>query len=229
MIKRELEMHRLNTRCENRVQMAAGRLCSHAFNYGGHIGTHLIVGGFDVKGPQLIECSNDGNMYSLPYHTTGSGSLAAMAILETYYKENLSQEEAVKLVVSAIEAGIYHDLGSGSCVDVCIIKKGKVEYFRNYKHDNFKIFSKPDGYKFRPERAVVLEEYRHKIVEVKGAATVAAASAVATVATKAGIVTSTVATTASAVATEATAFEFVHKTFTSRIADSNAFQRCAAC
>ena len=67
MIKRELEMHRLNTRCENRVQMAAGRLCSHAFNYGGHIGTHLIVGGFDVKGPQLIECSNDGNMYSLPF------------------------------------------------------------------------------------------------------------------------------------------------------------------
>ena len=51
MIKRELEMHRLNTRSENRVQMAAGRLCSHAFNYGGYIGTHLIVGGYDVKGP----------------------------------------------------------------------------------------------------------------------------------------------------------------------------------
>lgn len=148
--------------------MAAGRLTSHAFNYGGHIGTHLIVGGFDVKGPQLIECSNDGNMYSLPYHTTGSGSLAAMAILETYYKEDLTQDEAIKLVVAAIEAGIYHDLGSGSNVDVCIIKKGKVEYLRNYKHDNFKKFSKPDGYKFRPERAVVLEEYRHKIVEVKG-------------------------------------------------------------
>ena len=148
--------------------MAAGRLCAHAFNYGGHIGTHLIVGGFDVKGPQLIECSNDGNMYSLPYHTTGSGSLAAMAILETNYKEDLTQEEAVKLVVAAIEAGIYHDLGSGSCVDVCLIKKGKVEYLRNYKKDNFKIFSKPDGYKFRKDRVVVLEESRHKIQEEKG-------------------------------------------------------------
>ena len=51
MIKRELELHRLNTRCENRVQMAAIRLVSHAFRYGGHIGTHLIVGGVDVKGP----------------------------------------------------------------------------------------------------------------------------------------------------------------------------------
>jgi 20S proteasome subunit beta 2 len=90
MIKRELEMHRLNTRSENRVQMAAGRLSSHAFRYGGYIGTHLIVGGYDVKGPQLIECSNDGNMYGLPYHTTGSGSLAAMGVIETGYKDDLT-------------------------------------------------------------------------------------------------------------------------------------------
>lgn len=51
MIKRQLELHRLNTHTESRVQMAALRLVSHAFKYGGHIGTHLIVGGVDVKGP----------------------------------------------------------------------------------------------------------------------------------------------------------------------------------
>lgn len=161
-------MHRLNTRCENRVQMAAGRLCSHAFNYGGHIGTHLIVGGVDVKGPQLIECSSDGNMYSQPYHTTGSGSLAAMAVLETEYRDGMTQDEAMKLVMKAIEAGIYHDLGSGSNVDVCIIKRGKVEFFRNIKHDNFKMFSKPDGYKFRPERVNVIEQFNHPLKVVKG-------------------------------------------------------------
>ena len=51
MIKRQLELHRLNTHSENRVQMAALKLVAHAFKYGGHIGTHLIVGGVDVKGP----------------------------------------------------------------------------------------------------------------------------------------------------------------------------------
>lgn len=51
MIKRGLELHRLNTHSENRVQTAALKLTSHAFKYGGHIGTHLIVGGVDVKGP----------------------------------------------------------------------------------------------------------------------------------------------------------------------------------
>jgi 20S proteasome subunit beta 2 len=91
-----------------------------------------------------------------------------MAILENGYREDLTQEEAVKLVVAAIEAGIYHDLGSGSNVDVCIIKKGKVEMMRNLKHDNHKMFSKPGGYKFRPDRCVVLEEVRHQIKVEKG-------------------------------------------------------------
>jgi 20S proteasome subunit beta 2 len=98
----------------------------------------------------------------------GSGSLAATAILETDYREGMTKEEAQALVVKAIEAGVYHDLGSGSNVDVCLIMKGKVDYKRNFKTDNFKVFAKPDGYQFRPERVQVLEEYRHKVQVVSG-------------------------------------------------------------
>ncbi len=168
MIKRELELHRLNTYSQNRVQMAASRLSQHAFKYGGHVGTHLIVGGFDVKGPQLIEVSNDGNMYALPFLTLGSGSLAAMAIMESQYREDLSREEAITIVTAAIEAGIYHDLGSGSNVDVCLIKKDKVEYLRNLKTDNFKMYEKPEGYTFKKERCQVLDEFKHKLEVATG-------------------------------------------------------------
>ena len=125
----------------------------------------MIVGGVDIKGPQLIECSSDGVTKASPYATTGSGSLAAMAVLEVGYREGLNQEQAVELVKSAIEAGIYHDLGSGSNVDVAIIKRGSVEYLRNMRTDNFKVFSKPDGYKFRAERVKVLETYNHPNVK----------------------------------------------------------------
>ena len=45
------------------------------------------------------------------------------------------------MVIAAIEAGIYHDLGSGSNVDVCIIKKGQVTKLRNIRSDNKKVFS----------------------------------------------------------------------------------------
>lgn len=87
-----------------------------------------------------------------------------MGIMETTYKDNMTQEEAKNMCIKAIEAGIYHDLGSGSNVDVCVIKKGKVEMFRNIKSDNHKVFSKPGGYKFDKERVVILEEFRQKLV-----------------------------------------------------------------
>jgi 20S proteasome subunit beta 2 len=108
-------------------------------------------------------------MYALPYLTLGSGSLAAMAIMESQYREDMTREEAIKTVVAAIEAGIYHDLGSGSNVDVCLIKKGSVEYMRNLKTDNKKLYEKPEGYKFKKERVQVLNEYRHTIEVVKAA------------------------------------------------------------
>jgi len=68
----------------------------------------------------------------------------------------------------AIEAGIYHDLGSGSNVDVAIIKRGKVDYLRNLKADNKKMWSKPGGYTFHKERVNVLATYIDQGVLVKG-------------------------------------------------------------
>lgn len=43
----------------------------------------------------------------------------------------MSEEEAKKLVRDAIAAGILHDMGSGSNVDICVIKAGdKIDYIR---------------------------------------------------------------------------------------------------
>ena len=61
----------------------------------------------------------------------GSGSLHATTILESKYKDDMTREEAIELCTTAITAGIYHDLGSGSHVDYCVITKEKSEMFRN--------------------------------------------------------------------------------------------------
>ena len=63
----------------------------------------------------------------------GSGSLNAMSVFESGYKEDMTKEEAMDLVARAIRAGIYNDLGSGSNVDLCIITKDGKEYLRNYE------------------------------------------------------------------------------------------------
>jgi len=57
-------------------------------------------------------------------------------------------EEAKELVVKAIEGGIYNDLGSGSNVDLCVIQKGKIDFFRNYVSKNKKMFSMEKAYTF---------------------------------------------------------------------------------
>ena len=170
MIKRELELHRLNTHSESRVQMAVGRMANHLFRHGGHIGLHTIVGGFDCKGPQLVEVQNDGNNFANCYLTMGSGCLAAMGIFESEYKENMSEEDALNLVRKAVAAGQVHDLGSGHNTDCIVIKKGKTTYHRNIDSNNQKLYSKPDGYKFAPAKMNVLKEYRVKglVVEEVG-------------------------------------------------------------
>jgi 20S proteasome subunit beta 2 len=49
-----------------------------------------------------------------------------MGVIESTYKDEMTEEEAKAMCIKAIEAGIYHDLGSGSNVDICVIKKDKV-------------------------------------------------------------------------------------------------------
>lgn len=88
----------------------------------------------------------------------GSGSLAAMAVFETYWKPNMTRQEAIDVVSEAIEAGIWNDLGSGSNVDVCVIEgeqvegkytgKAKTDYLRNYRTPNEKV-TKERNYKWR--------------------------------------------------------------------------------
>ena len=81
----------------------------------------------------------------------------------------MDEETAKAMMIRAIEAGIYHDLGSGSNVDVCVLKaNNKYTMYRNIKSDNFKAYSKPGGYTFDKDKLVCLGEYKNKIVVEEG-------------------------------------------------------------
>lgn len=122
-ISSELELLRLSTNDEPRVVTAMTRLKQFLFQYQGHVSAALVLGGVDRTGSYLYTVHPHGSVDQLPYATMGSGSLAAMAILEAEYKDDLTMEEAAELVNHAIQAGIYNDLGSGGNVDICIISQ----------------------------------------------------------------------------------------------------------
>jgi len=159
----QLELLRFNTARQSRVSTAVTRLTTHLHRYQGHIGAALILGGVDVKGPQLVMISPYGNCSYLPYCAMGSGSLAAIGILEAKYKDDISLEEGKALVIEAVEAGIVHDEGSGSNVDICVINAKGVDFFRNLKTDYKRVFKNPDGYQFPKGTTPILREITIKI------------------------------------------------------------------
>jgi 20S proteasome alpha/beta subunit len=122
LISSQLELLRLQTGLESRVVTAMTQLKRRLFQYQGHVSAALVLGGVDVTGAHLYTIYPHGSTDKLPFVSMGSGSLAAMAVLESGYKDDMSEAEAIALVAASIRAGIFNDLGSGSNVDITVIR-----------------------------------------------------------------------------------------------------------
>ncbi|KAG5643915.1 Proteasome subunit beta type-7 [Asterophora parasitica] len=148
LISSNMELHALSTGRKPRVVTAMTMLKQMLFRYQGHIGAALVLGGVDATGPHLFTIHPHGSTDKLPYVTMGSGSLAAMAVFESAWRPDMDRESALTLVKSAISAGIFNDLGSGSNVDACIITASSTEMLRNVEMPNERVQKERD-YKFR--------------------------------------------------------------------------------
>jgi len=132
LIASQLELLRMNTHSASRVVTACTLLKRRLYRYQGYISAALILGGCDLNGPAVYQIHPHGSTAKLNYTTMGSGSLAAMAVMESSWKEDMTEAEAVQLVQRSIGAGIFNDLGSGSNCDVCVLRMdGTKDYRRN--------------------------------------------------------------------------------------------------
>jgi len=165
MIASQLALHRMSTGRDSRVSTSLAMLKQMLFRYQGHVSAALVLGGVDVKGPHIYTVYPHGSTDNLPYATMGSGSLAAMAVFEARYKDDMEVEEAKELVKDAIFSGIFNDLGSGNNCDLCVITKDGVENFRGYAKPNPRPHKRE--YNFAPGATPVL---RKDIEVLEGAA-----------------------------------------------------------
>ncbi|XP_037939371.1 proteasome subunit beta type-7 [Teleopsis dalmanni] len=133
LIASQLELLRLNTGREVPVSAACVLLKQLLFRYQGHVSAALVLGGVDMQGSHIRCIHPHGSSDKLPYVTMGSGCLASMAVFEARWKPDMNEEDAKKLVRDAIASGIYNDLGSGSNIDLCVIRRGSTEILRNYE------------------------------------------------------------------------------------------------
>jgi proteasome beta subunit len=121
----ELKVKHIRAGREATVKEAANLLGTWVYHMIRSQGTvaHFIVGGYDDK-PQLFDVYPDGSiMDQTEFVASGSGSVFALGVLESAYKKNLPQEEAVSLIVKSVNAALARDSASGNGIDVYVIDK----------------------------------------------------------------------------------------------------------
>jgi len=155
LISSQLTLHRLATGRQSRVITACTLLKNMLFKYRGHVSAALVLGGVDIDGSHLYTIYPHGSSDKLPFVTMGSGSLAAMSIFESEYKDHMPVEIAMALVEKAVSAGIHNDLGSGSNIDLYVITRDKADRYRN-KWKPEPLF-RAKLYTFRPGTTAVLK------------------------------------------------------------------------
>ncbi len=83
----------------------------------------LLVGGFDSKGYHVFAIDAAGGAIEDKYASVGSGSLFVYGVLEDRWKDDLSLDDGINLVIRGINAAMRRDAASGDGISVATITK----------------------------------------------------------------------------------------------------------
>ncbi|MEM3267323.1 MAG: hypothetical protein QXR69_01375, partial [Conexivisphaerales archaeon] len=84
--------------------------------------TQVILGGVDDS-PSIYVLDPLGSVIPDKYACVGSGTELAIGILESEYRDDMSESEAKNLALKAIKASVQRDSASGDGVDMLVITK----------------------------------------------------------------------------------------------------------
>ena len=83
----------------------------------------VLVGGVDDAGPHIFSLDPFGSVTEEKCVATGSGSPIAYGVLEDKYKENMTIETLLPIVVRAVNSAMKRDAASGDSFDVATINE----------------------------------------------------------------------------------------------------------
>ncbi len=83
----------------------------------------LIVGGLENGTPKVLVLDPAGGLMDEKFAAVGTGAQIATGILERSYKDELGEEEALKLVENAMREAISRDALSGDGIDILVISE----------------------------------------------------------------------------------------------------------
>ncbi len=122
ILSTELKYHEISTGYKISVKGVAKYLSAvmYTYKYFPFI-TEVIVGGIDDEGTHVYVMDPVGSVIEDDYAAVGTGAPIAIGIIESGYKNDLSLEQGVDLVVRSLKAAASRDTMSGDGIDVAII------------------------------------------------------------------------------------------------------------
>jgi proteasome beta subunit len=85
------------------------------------LATQVLVGGVDETGPHVFSLDPFGSLTEEKCVATGSGSPIAYGVLEDKFKEDMTVEEALPIIVRAVDSAMKRDAASGDSFNVAVI------------------------------------------------------------------------------------------------------------
>lgn len=86
--------------------------------------TQVLIGGVDDTGPHVFSIDPFGSLTEEKCVATGSGSPIAYGVLEDKFKVDMSVEEALPIIVKAVDSAMKRDSASGDSFNVAVIDRG---------------------------------------------------------------------------------------------------------
>ena len=74
----------------------------------------ILIGGVDETGPHVFSLDPFGSLTEEKSASTGSGSPLAYGVLEDKFREGMTIEELLPIIVRAVNAAMKRDVASGN-------------------------------------------------------------------------------------------------------------------
>jgi len=129
VLAKQCRLFELQNKEKISVAAASKLLANMLYGYKGMgLSMGTMVAGWDKRGPGLYYVDNEGIRVKGHLFSCGSGSLNAYGVLDSFYKDAMSDEEALELGKRAIMHATYRDIGSGGGCNVYHITSKGFKY-----------------------------------------------------------------------------------------------------
>jgi proteasome beta subunit len=122
IITANVQLYKINLNRPMPVSSAARLTANLLFSARG-LQAQVLIGGVDETGPHVFSLDPFGSLTEEKSVSTGSGSPIAYGVLEDKYREGMTIEELLPIIVKAVNAAMKRDVASGNNYNIIIIDK----------------------------------------------------------------------------------------------------------